>query len=94
MGNMMTGSIDGDMVQDKLYKTKLCKYFEETGKCSRGNSCTHAHGARELLLPGGQGKQGPLYKTSLCKYFEESGTCTRGDYCTHAHGIDQLRLPN
>lgn len=36
------------MIKNQLFKTKLCKAFEETGTCSRGDSCNFAHGNDEL----------------------------------------------
>eukprot|EP00747_Dinoflagellata_sp_TGD_P130462 gnl/TRDRNA2_/TRDRNA2_174833_c0_seq1.p1 gnl/TRDRNA2_/TRDRNA2_174833_c0~~gnl/TRDRNA2_/TRDRNA2_174833_c0_seq1.p1 ORF type:complete len:273 (+),score=41.75 gnl/TRDRNA2_/TRDRNA2_174833_c0_seq1:112-819(+) len=32
----------------KGYKMKLCQFFEQTGACGRGATCTYAHGAHEL----------------------------------------------
>ena len=36
------------MLQAGTYKTVLCKFFE-AGSCSRGASCTFAHGDEDLL---------------------------------------------
>eukprot|EP00747_Dinoflagellata_sp_TGD_P022174 gnl/TRDRNA2_/TRDRNA2_128951_c2_seq1.p2 gnl/TRDRNA2_/TRDRNA2_128951_c2~~gnl/TRDRNA2_/TRDRNA2_128951_c2_seq1.p2 ORF type:complete len:197 (-),score=19.52 gnl/TRDRNA2_/TRDRNA2_128951_c2_seq1:146-670(-) len=30
------------------YKTQMCRYFESTGSCQKGENCTYAHGAHEL----------------------------------------------
>jgi hypothetical protein len=34
------------------YKTRLCIRFMQTGFCSKGASCTFAHGYEDLRLPG------------------------------------------
>lgn len=36
----------------KKYKTIMCRFFETTGNCQRGESCSYAHGAHELNSPG------------------------------------------
>ncbi|CAE7245224.1 Tis11, partial [Symbiodinium sp. CCMP2456] len=36
----------------KKYKTIMCRFFETTGNCQRGDSCSYAHGAHELNSPG------------------------------------------
>ena len=33
---------------NSLFKTSLCKHFEQTGKCAIGNKCHFAHGKHEL----------------------------------------------
>ncbi|KAI3638706.1 hypothetical protein MIR68_003204 [Amoeboaphelidium protococcarum] len=33
------------------YKSTLCKYFEESGRCKLGDTCTYAHGRHELRQP-------------------------------------------
>ena len=35
------------MAKAVVYKTVLCKYFEQ-GSCHKGDACTFAHGAAEL----------------------------------------------
>jgi len=37
------------------YKTVMCKFYEQQGWCSRGNSCTFAHGVHELSKGKGKG---------------------------------------
>lgn len=34
--------------EKKNYKSKLCNFYEEHGKCTKGNKCNYAHGENEL----------------------------------------------
>ncbi|CAE7257064.1 zfp36l2-B [Symbiodinium sp. CCMP2592] len=36
----------------KKYKTIMCRFFETTGNCQRGESCSYAHGLHELNSAG------------------------------------------
>ncbi|KAH6564071.1 hypothetical protein BASA60_010473 [Batrachochytrium salamandrivorans] len=64
-----------------LYKTELCRAWEETGACRYGNKCQFAHSAAELRLLD----RHPKYKTEMCKTFWERGSCLYGKRCCFIH---------
>ncbi|KAL4448117.1 hypothetical protein ABPG75_005336 [Micractinium tetrahymenae] len=64
-----------------LYKTELCRSWEETGSCRYGAKCQFAHG-REELRPV---VRHPKYKTEICRTFAQSGTCPYGTRCRFIH---------
>ena len=46
-----------------LYKTELCRSWEEKGSCRYGSKCQFAHGEEELRkVP-----RHPKYKTEICR---------------------------
>jgi hypothetical protein len=69
-----------------LYKTELCRSFEETGTCRYGLKCQFAHGRAELRHVN----RHPKYKTEVCKTFHTIGTCPYGKRCRFIHS----ELPN
>jgi len=74
-------SLEGQLAQQSLYKTELCRSFEETGSCRYGTKCQFAHGKGELrpIL------RHPKYKTEICKTFFSSGSCPYGKRCRFIH---------
>jgi len=74
-------SLEGQLAQQSLYKTELCRSFEETGSCRYGAKCQFAHGKGELrpIL------RHPKYKTEICKTFFSSGSCPYGKRCRFIH---------
>jgi len=64
-----------------LYKTELCRSFEETGTCRYGSKCQFAHGYPELR----PAPRHPKYKTEICKTFHSIGTCPYGTRCRFIH---------
>ncbi|OLL26426.1 Zinc finger protein zfs1 [Neolecta irregularis DAH-3] len=67
----------------KLYKTELCRSWEEKGSCRYGIKCQFAHSKAELRdLP-----RHPKYKTEPCKTFIELGSCYYGSRCCFLHFI-------
>lgn len=74
-------SLEGQLAQQSLYKTELCRSFEETGSCRYGAKCQFAHGKSELrpIL------RHPKYKTEICKTFFSSGSCPYGKRCRFIH---------
>lgn len=65
----------------KLYKTEICRTFEETGACRYGAKCQFAHCKEELRSTA----RHPRYKTEICKTFWEHGTCPYGKRCCFIH---------
>lgn len=70
-----------ELQPQSLYKTELCRSFEETGACRYGSKCQFAHG-REELRPVARH---PKYKTEICKTFHSIGTCPYGKRCRFIH---------
>jgi len=64
-----------------LYKTELCRSYEETGTCRYGPKCQFAHSINELRPVD----RHPKYKTEMCKTFWEQGTCPYGKRCCFIH---------
>ncbi|KAI9364867.1 hypothetical protein DFJ73DRAFT_619839, partial [Zopfochytrium polystomum] len=72
---------DKDAKKANLYKTELCRSWEETGHCRYGAKCQFAHSEAELRAVD----RHPKYKTSLCKTFWELGSCPYGMRCCFIH---------
>ncbi|EKM60832.1 uncharacterized protein PHACADRAFT_247008 [Phanerochaete carnosa HHB-10118-sp] len=64
-----------------LYKTELCRSWEEKGSCRYGAKCQFAHGEEELRLV----QRHPKYKTEICRTFWVSGSCPYGKRCCFIH---------
>ncbi|KAG8220035.1 hypothetical protein J3R82DRAFT_1049 [Butyriboletus roseoflavus] len=64
-----------------LYKTELCRSWEEKGSCRYGAKCQFAHGEEELRTVA----RHPKYKTEICRTFWVSGACPYGKRCCFIH---------
>ncbi|KAH8100457.1 hypothetical protein BXZ70DRAFT_1007958 [Cristinia sonorae] len=64
-----------------LYKTELCRSWEEKGSCRYGTKCQFAHGEEELRKV----QRHPKYKTEICRTFWVSGSCPYGKRCCFIH---------
>ncbi|EIN13634.1 hypothetical protein PUNSTDRAFT_117353 [Punctularia strigosozonata HHB-11173 SS5] len=64
-----------------LYKTELCRSWEEKGTCRYGTKCQFAHGEEELRVVA----RHPKYKTEICRTFWVSGSCPYGKRCCFIH---------
>ncbi|KAF9452548.1 hypothetical protein P691DRAFT_208576 [Macrolepiota fuliginosa MF-IS2] len=64
-----------------LYKTELCRSWEEKGTCRYGTKCQFAHGEDELRKVA----RHPKYKTEICRTFWVSGSCPYGKRCCFIH---------
>jgi hypothetical protein len=73
-----------------LYKTELCRTWEETGACRYNSKCQFAHGAAELRAI----ERHPKYKTQMCRTFWEKGTCPYGKRCCFLHSSSQSQVVN
>ena len=71
----------GPLQRHKLYKTELCRSFEEMGYCRYGAKCQFAHGPEELRAV----VRHPKYKTEVCRTFSINGTCPYGTRCRFIH---------
>jgi len=74
-------SEDDEEIPLNLYKTELCRSFEEKGCCRYGNKCQFAHGMADLRNV----TRHPKYKTEICKTFHTIGTCPYGKRCRFIH---------
>lgn len=69
-----------------LYKTEMCRAFEETGFCKYGGRCQFAHSQNELRKVA----RHPRYKTEICKTYWEIGSCPYGKRCCFIHNESDL----
>eukprot|EP01128_Nolandella_sp_AFSM9_P009899 TRINITY_DN659_c0_g1_i2.p1 TRINITY_DN659_c0_g1~~TRINITY_DN659_c0_g1_i2.p1 ORF type:complete len:212 (-),score=48.03 TRINITY_DN659_c0_g1_i2:77-712(-) len=61
--------IESSLQRQDLFKTEVCRSFQETGACRYGSKCQFAHGESELRPV----LRHPKYKTELCRTFETKG---------------------
>lgn len=80
------GNIDKRLA---LYKTEICRTFEETGTCKYGDRCQFAHSQTELRPTS----RHPRYKTEVCKTFWEKGSCPYGQRCCFIHNESHSGVP-
>ncbi|KAJ3118556.1 hypothetical protein HDU96_000508 [Phlyctochytrium bullatum] len=78
--------VDKEQKKVNLYKTELCRSWEETGDCRYGAKCQFAHSMEELRVV----ERHPKYKTQMCKTFWEKGTCPYGKRCCFIHTTSTL----
>jgi Zinc finger C-x8-C-x5-C-x3-H type (and similar) len=64
-----------------LYKTEICKSFEQSRICKYGSKCQFAHSADELR----EVERHPRYKTEPCRTYVERGECPYGKRCCFIH---------
>eukprot|EP01025_Chloroclados_australasicus_P004689 TRINITY_DN1121_c2_g2_i1.p2 TRINITY_DN1121_c2_g2~~TRINITY_DN1121_c2_g2_i1.p2 ORF type:complete len:241 (-),score=29.74 TRINITY_DN1121_c2_g2_i1:510-1232(-) len=69
---------------NNLYKTEMCRSFEETGVCKYGKKCQYAHGEHELR----QTVKHPKFKTVSCETILKGGVCPYGKRCRFLHPSD------
>lgn len=74
-------TIEEELSKQSLYKTELCRSYQETGICRYGHKCQFAHGEHELrpIL------RHPKYKTEYCQRFAMFGHCPYGNRCRFIH---------
>ncbi|KAI8111711.1 hypothetical protein M9435_004210 [Picochlorum sp. BPE23] len=84
------GAQQSSASQNPLYKTELCRSWEEFGTCRYGTKCQFAHSLEELRPV----QRHPKYKTEVCRTFATTGTCPYGTRCRFIHqstALAQLR---
>ncbi|GAA6035051.1 hypothetical protein JCM8097_002162 [Rhodosporidiobolus ruineniae] len=64
-----------------LYKTELCRSWEEKGSCRYGVKCQFAHGIHELR----EVARHPKFKSEICRTFWQQGSCPYGKRCCFIH---------
>ncbi|GAA5951838.1 hypothetical protein JCM21900_004161 [Sporobolomyces salmonicolor] len=64
-----------------LYKTELCRSWEEKGSCRYGIKCQFAHGVQELR----EVSRHPKFKSEICRTFWQHGSCPYGRRCCFIH---------
>lgn len=70
-----------------LYKTEMCRSFNEMGFCKYGDRCQFCHSKEELR----EVQRHPKYKTEICKTFWNDGSCPYGSRCCFVH-LENLDL--
>ncbi|CAG7846772.1 SubName: Full=Uncharacterized protein {ECO:0000313/EMBL:CCA74111.1} [Serendipita indica DSM 11827] len=64
-----------------LYKTEICRNWEEKQSCRYGVKCQFAHGPSDIrTVP-----RHPKYKTEICRTFWVTGNCPYGKRCCFIH---------
>jgi len=79
--NAATTNIEEEISSQNLYKTELCRSYEDSRSCKYGSKCQFAHGKEELRPV----LRHPKYKTEVCKSFYNTGTCRYGRRCRFIH---------
>ncbi|KAL7310782.1 hypothetical protein PS15m_010235 [Mucor circinelloides] len=64
-----------------LFKTEMCRNWQEIGECRYARKCRFAHGQHELRCV----QRHARYKTETCRTFHLTGTCLYGVRCTFIH---------
>eukprot|EP01125_Pyxidicula_operculata_P018847 TRINITY_DN674_c0_g1_i2.p1 TRINITY_DN674_c0_g1~~TRINITY_DN674_c0_g1_i2.p1 ORF type:complete len:314 (-),score=76.49 TRINITY_DN674_c0_g1_i2:233-1174(-) len=80
--------IEAELNRQNLYKTELCRSWNESGYCRYGTKCQFAHGQHELRPV----MRHPKYKTEICKTFDTKGTCPYGKRCRFVHHPVEQRV--
>ncbi|GAA5990650.1 hypothetical protein JCM10908_003171 [Rhodotorula pacifica] len=73
-----------------LYKTELCRSWEEKGSCRYGVKCQFAHGIHELR----EVARHPKFKSEICRTFWTQGSCPYGKRCCFIHAVPDANSPN
>jgi len=63
------------------FKTEMCHYLSEQGRCPFGEHCTYAHSKDELRFI----ERHPKHKTLPCRDFSTEGFCPFGERCSFIH---------
>uniref|UniRef100_A0A0G4GRN4 C3H1-type domain-containing protein n=1 Tax=Chromera velia CCMP2878 TaxID=1169474 RepID=A0A0G4GRN4_9ALVE len=71
--------------QSQFFRIKMCPWLAK-GTCWRGDACTYAHTADQLVR-----NPVSLKKTRLCVEFQKGMCDLSSDQCNFAHGPEELR---
>ncbi|EJW05085.1 hypothetical protein EDEG_00798 [Edhazardia aedis USNM 41457] len=69
-----------------LFKTEMCRNYEDTGFCKYGDKCQFAHNKNELRYK----TRHHLYKTAICRSFWVNNYCPYGKRCCFIHSTDEI----
>ncbi|TNV79025.1 hypothetical protein FGO68_gene13805 [Halteria grandinella] len=76
---------------DKAYlqkfRTEICKFWEQTGYCQYGDTCSFAHGLSQLIIKTDVPEK---YKTKVCKKFHRDLYCPYGIRCQFIHSGSEM----
>jgi len=64
-----------------LYKTVLCRKWQNAYFCPYGSECQFAHGMMEIRAT----VKHPMYKTKHCYWFKKGVACPYGTRCIFIH---------
>lgn len=67
--------------KNTLYKTEMCKLWQEGKVCKYGKGCHFAHGVLDMKCRDRHTK----FKTTQCNSFHSIGFCRYGDRCSFIH---------
>ncbi|KAI8889236.1 hypothetical protein K501DRAFT_239057 [Backusella circina FSU 941] len=70
-----------DTRKSQLYKTELCRNWQDFGECRYAKKCRFAHGSEEQRCV----QRHARYKTEICRTFHSTGTCLYGVRCNFVH---------
>jgi len=70
-----------------LFKTEMCRSYNELGYCKYGDRCQFCHSEEELRNV----HRHPKYKTEICKTFWNDGSCPYGSRCCFIHLENDLK---
>jgi hypothetical protein len=88
--------LNDQMRNNPIFRTQLCRNWENGGTCTHGSMCLFAHGEEQLrsFNKNDQFRSLPVdktkFKTKLCINWMNGG-CKFGDRCHFAHGDEDLR---
>ncbi|OQR77299.1 mRNA decay factor CTH2-like [Tropilaelaps mercedesae] len=78
---LLRGRTRPNLPLSSKYKTELCHYLAEQGRCPFGDQCTYAHSKTELRYI----ERHPKHKTLPCRDFSTVGFCPFGERCSFIH---------
>ena len=80
----MMGGSQANNAMNTLFKTSLCKHFEQSGRCNIGAKCHFAHGKHEM-----RGKEDVSIGDNV--YLDLIGATEGGPHEDAEHSIQQLQ---